>query len=160
MIKALILIIVLSYLLSMYGFAIQKGAGEENFSRNVIFLEAGGNGVGFSVNQEGFFTKKVGLRLGLGSLAVYGLSIPIMLNYYLGEDNNKLELGAGITHFSKGTDDGVFGDRSTVLIGVTMGLRHQNKYHGVVIRVSFTPLFNLSTNRFIPFGGLSLGFSF
>jgi hypothetical protein len=133
---------------------------DDGYSKNVMFVEAGGNGLGFSLNYEGFFSRKVGIRLGVGSLLIYGLSFPVMLNYYVGKDNNKLELGAGIVRFNGGADDSIFGDEATTLLGFTIGLRHQKQFKGVVVRVSFTPLYNPEKDRFIPFGGLSVGFTF
>ncbi len=132
---------------------------DDSYSKNVMFVEAGGNGLGFSLNYEGFYSRKVGVRLGVGSLLLYGLSFPVMLNYYVGEDNNKLELGAGIVRFNGGADS-IFGDEATTLLGVTIGLRHQKQFRGVVVRVSFTPLYNPEKDRLIPFGGLSVGFTF
>src|SRR5690606_34014640 len=59
--------------------------GQDNFKRNDIYLEAGGNGLFGSVNYERQLTKQPGLsaRIGVGfySENAFYLSIPVGINY-------------------------------------------------------------------------------
>ncbi len=130
------------------------------YSENVIFFEVGGNGLGASINYERFLKENVGVRVGFGTLVTFGISVPVMLNYYVGKENNKLELGGGLIYFGEGIKDSFFGDKGAILLGLTIGLRHQKQFRGLVIRVSLTPLYNTNLNKAILYGGLSLGFSF
>ncbi len=160
MIKTFFLIIFLSFLFSIQSYSLQNENDDEDLSMNAIFLEAGGNGIGFSFNYERFFSDKIGIRVGAGSLILLGITTPIMINYYVGSKNNKLELGSGIIYIDYFEDDKVFGRGKSALLSMTIGLRHQKPGGGIVIRLSFTPLFNLHAGRFIPYAGLSLGYSF
>jgi hypothetical protein len=82
-----------------------------------VFLELGGNGLGFSANFDARFTKAekgLGFRAGFGFLpgvSIGGnddptffswptiLSIPVGLNFLLGKAPNYFEVGLGATYF-------------------------------------------------------------
>lgn len=137
---------------------------------NSIYFEVFGNGGLYSLNYDRLFTENIGMRIGFMYLpsidfiftsAENLIAIPIMANYFLGE-NNKLELGAGIVYVSV-DDVSVFGFKSrqgnsAVTGTAVIGYRYQTKDGGFVFRIGLTPFFN--ANGAAVSGGLSIGFSF
>jgi hypothetical protein len=128
------------------------------FPKNLVLCEIGGNGQILSLNYQRYITKKFAARVGIGTVLpfVYGVSFPAMFNYYLGNESDNLEIGLGFTHsfFTS------YKNEEKTLIGTTIGWWHKMSTGSGVIRVSFTPFYDLKKNKFLPWGGLSFGFSF
>ncbi|RPI75166.1 MAG: hypothetical protein EHM47_03370 [Ignavibacteriales bacterium] len=145
--------------------------GNPQSKPNSIYFEALGNGGLYSVNYDRLFTESFGGRIGFSYLSEISLifssindflSVPITLNYFLGNGSHKFELGAGVVYasFSGGdflgfeTNSG----SSNVAGTATIGYRYQKADGGFLFRAGFTPLFN--NEGFFPFGGISFGFGF
>lgn len=130
---------------------------EDDYASNAIFGEAFGNGFFLSFNYEKFINRHAGIRIGVGTGGPIGLTYPVMFNYYPGDSKKRLELGIGFTYFAQGS---YFSDAKDLALGMTIGLRHQTAKRGPVIRLSFTPFYHPGKNRFLPFGGFSVGYAF
>ena len=127
---------------------------------NVIFAEAGGSGLLFSMNYERLLNNKFGVRVGIGSAEIFGLTIPTILNYYIGQEK-KLELGLGLIYTDYFTDDGgKYISNGKFLITGTIGHKFQSEKSGIVFRFSFTPIYNPFKGKVLPFGGISIGYAF
>ncbi len=129
----------------------------DGLPKDFLFFEIGGNGIFLSANYERMIEEKIGVRIGVGSFGYSGISFPMMLNYYL-SDENKFELGIGTTPFSKFTEDSFIGESGT-LLSSTIGIKLFRKTGGLLLRVSGTPFINLTEGEFHLFAGLSLGWA-
>lgn len=127
--------------------------------KNYWFVEAGGNGILLSINYERLIFDKIGLRTGFGTLALYGLTVPAMINYYFGS-NRQLELGIGIVYTNYFPKEGGFIHNGEFLIGTTVGYKFQKENSNIILRFSFTPFYSTSEDKVQLFGGISLGFAF
>jgi len=127
--------------------------------KNYMFVEAGGNGILLSINYERLIFDKIGLRTGIGTLALYGLTIPAMINYYFGS-NRQLELGIGIVYTDYFPRESEFIHNGEYLIGTTVGYKFQKENSNIILRFSFTPFYSTSEDKVLPFGGISLGCAF
>ena len=85
--------------------------------------------------------------------------IPVSFNYYAGEGNSKLELGAGMT-FVTGTVDwfGMKESGSIVVGNFNIGYRYQPVDGGFFFRIGFTPQFTFEGIQ--AWGGLGIGATF
>lgn len=139
------------------------------FKPNSIYFELLGNGGLYSINYDRLFTENLGGRIGFMYFSADDsiididqlILVPIMLNYFVGEGNSKLELGAGIVMGSFKTDFWglIIESSSPAVIGTaTAGYRYQSLDGGLLFRAGFTPLF--VGERFITWGGLSVGVAF
>lgn len=144
--------------------------------RNAIYAELLGPGILYSINYDYRITPNFGLRAGFSQWAVPAILVlvngsmgftgfPVTANYLSGEGSSHLELGAGIvpTILSIDGEEVFLGskvrDRETVVLEtLTIGYRFQGVDGGLVFRIAFTPL--LVLDRFLPFGGISLGVAF
>nr|WKN38438.1 hypothetical protein K4G66_06950 [Tunicatimonas sp. TK19036] len=147
-----------------------------------IYLEALGNGLTISLNYDTRFAKgrNDGLeaRIGVGGLGLSGtddqgnnvtvglVTIPIMLNYIVGNRRSGLELGAGATILSVSSSadvDGQVDDFVENGVGASgffnVGYRAQPLRNGPIFRLTWTPAFNAA--GFSPsWFGISLGYAF
>jgi hypothetical protein len=144
---------------------------------NVVFAEALGSGLLYSVNYERIIDKwNVGLRGGVSyftyAVSSYGASgnltlvtFPVVASYYFSLRNHHLQLGLGATVLytgvatdSQGTK--FDGERSGAGVAVTgvVGYRYLPRDGGVSFGLGFTPL--LRTSRFLPWGGANVGYAF
>ncbi|RYY37774.1 MAG: hypothetical protein EOP46_01405 [Sphingobacteriaceae bacterium] len=132
------------------------------------FAELGGTGLIFSANYDTRFSKKrdgLGGRAGIGYISSDSesiLTVPIQLNYLLGNGNKFFEVGLGATIFSYNDDESDeflgFDDTDKVLGTLTFGYRYQ-PVQGFSFRAAITPIF--SDDFFLPyFFGVSFGYSF
>jgi hypothetical protein len=149
----------------------------ERTSPNVVFAEALGSGLLYSVNYERIIDAwNVGLRGGLSyftyAVSSYGSSgnltlvtFPVVASYYLGWRSHHLQLGLGGTVLytdvatdSQGTK--FDGERSGVGVAATgvVGYRFIPRDGGLSFGVGFTPL--VRTSRFLPWGGANVGYAF
>lgn len=149
----------------------------ERTSPNVVFAEALGSGLLYSVNYERIIDAwNVGLRGGLSyftyAVSSYGSSgnltlvtVPVVASYYFGWKSHHLQLGLGGTVLytdvatdSQGTK--FDGERSGVGVAATgvVGYRFIPRDGGLSFGVGFTPL--VRTSRFLPWGGANVGYAF
>lgn len=137
----------------------------------VLYFEAGGEGLGLSVNLDVGVTQSVRLRGGAGFIWTV-TTVPVSASYLLTHRNSTLELGGGATVLvflpdrNKGNNSLVrFFERTLFLQG--QGTRVAGvgilgyRYHptdGALLRLTLTPLVYAGHVRM--FGGLSFGFTF
>lgn len=132
-----------------------------------VFVEIGAQGLLFTANYDTRFSKKrngIGGRVGFGLLGADGVTLftlPVSLNYLLGDGKNFFEIGLGATYASldENSDSEIFGSGSTVIGTMAFMYRLQPVNSGFSFRGGFTPVFNSS--GFIPYyAGISLGYTF
>lgn len=127
---------------------------------NMIFAEAGGSGILFSLNYERLLGNNFGVRIGAGSAGLMGLTIPALLNYYIGKEK-KLELGLGIIYTDYFSNIcGTYISNGKYLITGTIAHKFQSEKSGIVFRLAFTPVYNPFKGKFLPYGGISAGYAF
>jgi hypothetical protein len=153
----------LTLLLALSGIIVCSYA-QQNFKRNDIYLEAGGNGLFASVNYERQLTKQpgIGFRVGIGFYTedAFYLTIPVGINYLFKLKNNQSFIEAGLgTTFTR-IDGKLLGDAKNsngehfVNFIPSIGYRkHTTK--DVMWRISITPVANKYT--LFPWLGLSIG---
>jgi len=136
-------------------------------AKSAAYVEIAGNGLLYTVNYDRYFTPQISGRVGLMRAGVSGVSltaIPLTANYFIGSGGSKLELGVGPQIFIVGIDvEGGefagFDEEGAAIAGTaTVGYRYQPRDGGFVFRIGFTPSF--SQFGFLPWAGLSLGYSF
>lgn len=149
--------------------------------RNSVFLEAGGNGVIYSLNYDRFLTDSFGGRIGLMYASAPRVSgytsmtiVPVIAEYFVGSGSNKLELGAGAgffssrrykTDFAQGGPYEYLSNHSSTLWTLVAGYRSEPIDGGFLFRAVITPSFGWaraleSTCDFLPWGGISVGYAF
>jgi len=141
----------------------------ERTANNAVFVELAGNGGVYSLNYERFFGD-VGLRIGssyasssssepANSSSVSLTTFPILGNYYLGDENDKLQLGAGIVlakisgHVSDSFDT-FSGSAAGAIPTAVVGYRHMPRTGGFDFGIALTPFLSGGVHLS---GGLSLG---
>ncbi len=156
------------------------------YPRQSVFVEAGGNGLGYSLNYERSLNRSLAVRLG-GSwlrLTEQGsrkrqtlMTVPVTISYLLqfGASAHHAEFGAGIS-LLYATGDLTENDRTTDLfpnLTGTVGYRYQRpagravakgRFHSLPghahpdgqWRVCFCPL----GSRLQPWGGIGIGYGF
>ncbi|TAE27909.1 MAG: hypothetical protein EAZ92_08815 [Candidatus Kapaibacterium sp.] len=158
-------------------------ASEIRTANNNFFLEAGGNAIAYSLNYERIMGNHFVLRGGLSFLPVqsaefrYLAILPVSVSYLIGS-THYLELGLGTMFASyNGTEArwqynrGSAIDISAEVTGTPkfaispfpiaipiIGYRWHPLGGGLNARIAFTPL--VSFLGILPFGGISLGWSF
>ena len=153
----------LTLLLALSGIIVCSYA-QQNFKRNDIYLEAGGNGLFASVNYERQLTKQpgIGFRVGIGFYTedAFYLTIPVGINYLFKLKNNQSFIDAGLGATFTRIDGKLFGDAKNsngehfVNFIPSVGYRkHTNK--DVMWRISITPAANKYT--LVPWLGFSVG---
>lgn len=140
-------------------------AGVFSGRNKYLFVEFGGNGMGFSANydvrikpeqNDGF-----GLRAGAGIIGNQ-ISIPFGVNYIAGKKRSSFEAGLGITPLIKIGEDMlllVYSDSTPSLDAVpflTAGYRLQSS-NGFLLRVN-SSLILLDRSIWVPFPGISIGY--
>jgi hypothetical protein len=139
-----------------------SGANQSSNASDIIwkpcispFIELMGKGF-FSVNVDYRWSRHCAASFGFQPFEVL---LPDLMYYYLSGGKHSLEIGAGV---STGINENF--KLAVVLIHGVVGYRYQKK-KGLFIRGGFTPFYVISTNKpdsnkFYPFVGLSLGYSF
>jgi hypothetical protein len=149
----------------------------ERSAPNVLFAEAFGSGLLYSVNYERLVPSwNIGLRAGASyftyAVSSYGasgnltlVSFPLLASYYVAFRNHNLQLGLGATVLYTGVSSDSLGtkfesDRSGLGLAATavIGYRYMPRDGGISFGVGFTPL--LRTSRFLPWGGANVGYAF
>jgi len=157
---------ILSFLLltciSTYG---QQESKNLSKLRNIVFVEALGNGLFGSINYERQLTSGPGLsiRLGIGFYTenAFYLTLPISVQYLIDlKKDNFIEAGIGYTWADAGADD-LFNDNITDSdnlnnLFLSVGYR---KHFGKdwMWKASFTPLLTNNKDVTLPWVGLSIG---
>jgi len=138
--------------------------GQNNFKKNDIYLEAGGNGLFGSVNYERQLTKEPGLgaRIGVGfySEEAFYLTIPAGINYLFQLKSKKSFIDAGLDATWTRIDGKLFGDSKNtkgnhfVNFVPSIGYRRHTA-KDIMWRISVTPVAN--KYGLVPWLGASIG---
>ncbi len=133
-----------------------------------VFAEIFGRSIFFSLNYDRRFAKKLdglGFSVGAGYILTNNIglfSLPVTLNYLLGNNGKYLEVGAGASYFNRRISnfDGLVNNNGSSLIGtMTIGYRSQPIKGGFMFRVGINPFF--LKNNFIPYYPyVSFGYTF
>lgn len=143
----------------------------------MIFAEAFGSGLLYSVNYERLFDElHIGVRGGASyftyAVSSYGrsgnlvlVSFPVVASYYVDWRNHNLQLGLGATVLYTGVATDSQGtsfesERSGLGLAASgvIGYRYIPRDGGVTFGVAFTPLVRASS--FLPWGGANVGYAF
>jgi hypothetical protein len=132
-------------------FTVTLSFGQNNFKRNDIYLEAGGNGLFGSVNYERQLTKEPGLgaRIGVGFYTenAFYLTIPAGINYLFRLKSDKSFIDAGLGATWTRIDGNFFGESKNsngehfVNFVPSIGYRRHTS-NDVMWRISVTPIAN------------------
>ena len=154
-----------TFLLMMFAFCLAEHAsGQNNFKRNDVYLEAGGNGLWGSVNYERQLTSEPGLgaRIGIGfyTESAFYLTIPAGISYLfqLKKQGSFIDAGLGVTWTRM--DGRLMNNKPFdkhdhwVNFIPSIGYRKHAK-NNLMWRVSITPIANRYT--FVPWLGISIG---
>jgi hypothetical protein len=138
--------------------------GQNDFKKNDVYFEAGGNGLFGSVNYERQLTKQPGLgaRIGLGfySENAFYLTIPAGINYLFKLKGEKSFIDAGLGATWTRIDGELFGDSKNstgdhfVNFVPSIGYRRHTS-NDVMWRISVTPVAN--KYGLVPWIGASIG---
>ncbi len=123
--------------------------------KHAIYIELLGNGLVYSVNYDHKFGTDWSGRIGVGFAAGdsdwFG-TMPILVNYLLGEGNTRLELGAGVL-LGGGSDSG---DSDSDVFGTLTVAYRKETANGTFFKAAFTPIFD--GHGFLPWFGISFGY--
>lgn len=153
----------------------------QELAKNAMYVEILGHGLFYSVNYDRVVVHDdVSLRV--GAMIISGESndpgaeakatlkmFPIVLTRLVGSDRHKLELGIGatiVTSKREGPEGAVWESKfpipstsgTTVVGTASLGYRYQKQSGGLVFRAGLSPFFTFE--KFLPWGGLSIGYSF
>lgn len=140
--------------------ALVRQEAAPGLARDAVYLEAGGNGLLYTINYDHRFTDVVSVRAGMMVLGV--VAAPVTVNALLGGGSHRLELGAGALllsapgHLADQTDGAA--DLRAVTATATVGYRFQPERGGMVVRAGFTPI--LVHGAGLPWFGVSVGYAF
>ena len=152
---------------------------------NTVFGEMGGSALLWSFNYDRMVTDKISVRAGFGSFT-FGSDIssdmggeveskiaikmfPITVNYLLGKNNHKIEVGAGMTLFSVEGEFDLAGlsmssEGSLFIPAGVLAYRYQRSNGGLFFRIGVAPLFiGEEVSPETPFAampGVSIGYTF
>lgn len=158
-----------------------QASPDERTAHNVVFAEALGTGLLYSVNYERLFDAPwirghLGLRAGASyftySVSSYGrsgnlvlVSVPIVASYYYGWRAHHLQVGLGATVLYTGVATDSEGTKfenersgAGVAAAGVIGYRFMPRDGGLTFGVGFTPL--LRASKFLPWGGANVGYTF
>lgn len=150
-----------------------------------IFLELGGSGLVYSLNYDTRFAAGrndgFGVRAGISALGISGrnnttgegvnatiVTLPLMLNYIIGQRRSSLELGAGITMIYLDADGNVDVDGAAENFAVegfgpaaalNVGYRAQPILNGPIFRFTWSPIISGETAS-LAWLGISIGYAF
>lgn len=134
--------------------------------KNAVYLELAGNGVGYSFNYERRLTNQLWGRIGAGYVPVPFVrfaALPLGVSYLFGNKANFFETGL-VTTFAYANVEALFdsedGQEFGVILSPIIGYRFQPQENNLFFKIAFTPLFTPFETRFLPSGGLSVGYSF
>jgi hypothetical protein len=127
-----------------------------------MFLEVFGNGGAYSLNYDRVVFDDISIRLGASLIKSEDelvKAFPIIVNYRIYLDNNYFEVGVGTTVFTLPLNFGEFGSSNAegALLTSVISYCFQSAF-GINGRIALTPFYY--DNKFIPFGGFSIGYSF
>lgn len=150
----------------LFFLAVTAGASAQ--SRNVAYLELGGNGIIPTINYERQLSERLFGRIGFSFVASsesdgdedLTFVVPVAVNYLTHPaGNHHLEAGAGLTWIVGDAQDlwDQDDDEISNLAGTTnFGYRYQKPGRGFVFRAGLTPI--IFDGGIAPWAGLSAGY--
>ncbi|MGB3850438.1 MAG: hypothetical protein WA958_10765 [Tunicatimonas sp.] len=153
----------------------QETTFSNDFARNSVFLELGGNGLLYSLNYDHKFFDHASARIGAMFISVSAndpttvdgrvsvFLLPLMANYLVGDGNSRLELGGGLLVGGVNADATIDNEAIDDVAGgaaftANVGYRLQPRDGGFLFRIGFTPV--ISSAGFLPWAGISFGATF
>ena len=120
-----------------------------------VYVELGGKGW-LSLNVD--FRRKETYAISIAAAILEEGVGPNVMYYYFGGKRHRLELGGGASGIIED------GDFNSMMVHGVIGYRNQKK-KGLIFRAGFTPMFEIPFTDdgkfvFIPWAGISLGYSF
>jgi hypothetical protein len=88
--------------------------------------------------------------------------VPLGVSYLFGKNSSFLELGLGTT-LAYAENESLFDSEEEefgIILSTTIGYRYQPKEANIFFKIAFTPLLTPFETKFLPSGGLSMGYSF
>lgn len=140
---------------------------------NTIYAELLGPGLLYSLNYDRMLTESLSGRVGFSVFSVDAetsdpgqskkvgvTTIPATLNYLIGKGSHKLELSGGLVFITASRKfNGVSKIESSGALGTAgLGYRYHPVNGGFNFRLGFSPFFDKDV--FVPWAGMSLGYSF
>ncbi len=148
----------------------KKAPAMVQHSVQAVYAEIGAPGGFLSFNYDSRFGKShkgPGLRAGFGlmlDLSDIGFTVPIALNYLVGEKTHFFEAGAGATYFQieqSGSDSWFqFGKDKFLAPFVSAGYRYQPLYKKFMFRAAVTQFLGIRTPGIFRVPALSFGYRF
>lgn len=156
--------------------SVQAQVISDQKAAKAIYLEALGSGIGLSINYDTRFKPGLtglGIRAGIGGISGFSdqaqvrlISLPVLVNYVLGNSRASFESGLGLmaSYVTAAGKDALTGDISNaqganVSLAGNVGLRLQPKRNGVHFRLYWSPF--ITDHGLQPqWLGLSLGYGF
>lgn len=142
-----------------------------NGKRNIVSVEAGGNGLIYSLNYsrilgknenspKGNIIARIGFEIIFDRSSHYELACPFELYFISGTKRLHFEMGLGLTVFSVYDKDSA-PYYYTAIFG-RIGLSYHRQGDKFYYRIGFTPFFSreISDRVIQPFGGISIGYFF
>ena len=143
----------------------------KTIKRNSVYAELGGNGGLYSLNYDRILTSnkyvlsgRIGISIGQTLTNNLSGIFPMELNALIfNETPHHLEMGVGVAPYID------YSKQFELYSSFRIGYRYQNfKKNGVIFRAGFTPMkglisendISLNIISFIPWAGISLGYSF
>lgn len=147
---------------------------QEQYAKNAVYIELGGNGGLYSLNYERAFSPHVLVRIGFASWSVSEMfggeksitTIPVMINSLFGSGSHKIEGGIGVMLGSEqntGNDAMPKSKESILALTGTAGYRYQKPSGGILFRAGLTPFINIGNSEYPDYnisGGASIGYAF
>lgn len=145
------------------------GQSKPPIKKNIIDITLGGTGIFASINYSRVLLAKenyfINTSLGIGTVAS-GATIPHQLTINLGKQSSFFETGiGGILWSGTDTSSSRINTKNSYNLSPILGWRKYTKSN-LVFRIYANPIFNISgdlvygNNKVLPFGGISLGYSF
>jgi hypothetical protein len=148
------------------GLAVPVQAQQYFIRTNTVYAEALGSGGMVSANFEKLVADDIAVRIGVGGTFQWYASsfvVPATVSYLIGEQNNFLEVGAGMSifflpsDFNEQDDDPLYDmEDSHVAAAGILGYRYMGDW-GLFMRLAFTPL--VTEEGFEATGGAAFGYS-
>lgn len=135
---------------------------ETRTAHNSVFVELLGNGLFDSINYERFFGDAgPSARAGIGYFSIGDvryLSVPLLVNYYVGDGDNMFELGLGAVVVNKSGSNLVLPCEGTAVVPTgLLAYRFVPRDGGFNFGFGATPFW---ADKLVLWGGISFGAGF
>lgn len=132
---------------------------EKPIRKNSLYLELGGSSMLYSFNYDRLIPLSRSIKLTVGAGMEYVTQLTVNeVNYgaaYCITPSANLLFGSSSHHLETGVSVFTHTSSSTLIPALRLGYRYQPRNGGFLFRAGLTPLFG-----FIPWGGVSFGYTF